>query len=313
MDQPTDIDPEILWARALMAQAVPALDVTKLPAAEGRRLINLAAQTLNDGQPELPRVETLHIAGPAGTLRARLYQPEAAAGKGAIFYIHGGGWFACDVDTHDRMLRYLAQQSGLTVFALDYRLAPEHPFPAALEDCLAGWHWLHAEAANLSIEPSRICIAGDSAGANIALALCIAERDAGRPTPAAGALLYGCFAPGLNTESHRRYGTGPYGLTGARMDWYWANYLGSHEPAPPYLAAPLHADLRGLPPLYLGIAECDVLADDSRLLAARLREIGSTLEFTVWPKLTHGVLQMTRDVRAARDAVNDFAGWLRQQ
>jgi acetyl esterase len=316
MNQPDDIDPEILHARALMAQAAPGLDVTKLPTAEGRRLVNLAAQVLNDGKPELAHVETIHIGGPGGPLRARVYQPENAAGQGAIYYIHGGGWFACNVDTHDRMLRFLAQQSGLTVFSLDYRLAPEHAYPAALEDCRAGWHWLRANAPQLRINPSRIAVAGDSAGANLALALCISERDAARPMPAAAALLYGCFAPGVETASRERYGTGQYGLTGVRMDWYWAHYLASHRPAPPYYATPLHADLHSLPPHYIGIAACDVLADENHLLAAKLRAAGAQVEVDIWPKLTHGCLQMTRDAAAARAAVSAVAhalsGWIRQ-
>jgi acetyl esterase len=314
MDQPGDIDPEIARARALMAQAVPGLDIMKLPTAEGRRLLNLMADVLNDGKPELPHVETLQITAPDGPIRARLYQPEHA-GRGAIYYIHGGGWFACNVDTHDRMLRFLAQQSGLSVFSPDYRLSPEHAYPAALEDCLAGWQWLRDNASRLQIDPSRIAIAGDSAGANLALALCLAERAAGRDLPAASALLYGCFAPGIETPSRARYSTGQYGLTGARMDWYWANYLGGHKPAPPFLAAPLHADLHGLPPHYIGIAECDVLADENQLLATRLREAGTQVDMQIWPKLTHGCLQMTRDVQAARDAVTSvakaLAAWVR--
>jgi acetyl esterase len=307
MNQPADINAEILLARAMMAQAAPGLDVTKLPPAEGRRMVNLAAQVLNDGKPELAHVETMHIYGPGGSLRARVYQPEGAAGQGAIYYIHGGGWFACNVDTHDRMLRFLAQQSGFTIFSLDYRLSPEHVYPAALEDCLAGWHWLRAHATDLRIAPGRIAIAGDSAGANLALALCIFERDAGRPMPATSALLYGCFAPGIETASRERYGTGQYGLTGARMDWYWANYLGDHKLASPYLAAPLRADLRGLPPHYIGIAEYDILADENDLLAARLRDAAVQVHVDIWPKLTHGCLQMTRDVQAARDAVSAIA------
>jgi len=307
MNQPTDVDPQIMLARAMMAQAAPGLDVTKLPTADGRRLVNMAAQVLNDGRPELAHVETIHIDGPGGPLRARIYQPQTADGQGAIYYIHGGGWFACNVDTHDRMLRFLAAQSGLSVFALDYRLSPEHVYPAALEDCLAGWHWLRDNAPGLRIDAGRIAIAGDSAGANLALALCITERDAGRNGPIASALLYGCFAPDIETASRARYSTGQYGLTGTRMDWYWANYLGLHKPAAPYLATPMYADLRGLPPHYIGIAECDVLADENRLFAARLREAGGEVEVDFWPRLTHGCLQMTRDVEAARGAVSAVA------
>jgi acetyl esterase len=307
MQYPDDIDPEILAARAMMAQAAPGLNIMELPTAEGRRLLNLMAAVLNDGKPELPHVETFHISAAGCPVRARRYQPENAAGRGAIYYIHGGGWFACNVDTHDRMLRFLAAESGMTVLSPDYRLSPEHTYPAALEDCLAGWQWLRNNAPALHIDPNRIAIAGDSAGANLALALCLTERDAGRALPVASALLYGCFAPDIETESRARYGTGQYGLTGSRMDWYWANYLGAHKPAPPYLATPFHADLHGLPPHFIGIAECDVLADENRLLADRLRDAGAQLDLQIWPKLTHGCLQMTRDVQGARDAVTSVA------
>jgi acetyl esterase len=312
MHQPDDTDPEILRTRALMAQAAPPQDITKLPAAEGRRLINLAAETLNDGKPELPQVETFHIAGPGGALRVRLYRPENAAGQGAIYFIHGGGWFACNVDTHDRMLRFLSASSGQTVFSLDYRLSPENIFPAALHDCLAGWQWLQKNAAALCVNPRRIAIAGDSAGANLALALCLFERDAGHALPAASALLYGCFALGIETASRTRFGTGQYGLTGARMDWYWGNYLGGHQPEPPYLATPYHADLQGLPPHYIGIAEYDILADENHMMAQRLAAAGTRVEVEVWPKLTHGCLQMTRDVAAARQAVTSVASALKK-
>lgn len=307
MTQPADIDPDILATRAVMAKVAPGLDVTSLPAAEARRLANKVAMVLNDRKPDLPRVDTFDIPGPAGPLRTRFYQPDGAAGRGAIYYIHGGGWFACDVDTHDRMLRFLAKASERGVFAIDYRLAPEHPYPAALEDCLAGWHWLRANAASLQADADRIAIAGDSAGANLALALTIHERNAGRPTPVGCALLQGCFAPGILTESRTRYGGGPYGLTSARLDWYWSNYLGGHVPEPPFLAAPLHADLNGLPPLYIGIAERDLSADENRLLAERLQDANNIVQMDVRPNMTHGSLQMTRDVQSARDAVTAVA------
>lgn len=313
MNQPADIDPEILVARGLQAKALPPFDITKLEPAEGRRRLNHVGAVLNDGLPFVETVETFLIEGPGGPLRVRLYQPAGSAGRGVIYYVHGGGWFACDVDTHDRMLRVLAAESGLAVFGIDYRLSPEHVFPAALEDCLAGWRWLRAEGAARGIGGS-IVVAGDSAGANLALAVMLTERDAARKLPVGAALLYGCFAPDLKTASRVRYGDGAYGLTAARMDWYWAGYLGPHAGAPPVLAAPLNADLRGLPVCYLGTGECDVLADDSRLMAERMQAAGVDVTLEVWPRLTHGVLQMTRDVGAARDVVAGVAkraaGWV---
>ena len=315
MNHPADIDPEILVARALQGKALPPFDITRLEPAEGRRLLNQVGAVLNDGLPEVEKAETFFIEGPAVPLRARLYQPAGSAGRGAIYYVHGGGWFACDVDTHDRMLRVLAAESGCSVFAIDYRLAPEHVFPAALEDCLAGWQWLQENGPARGIR-ENIAISGDSAGANLALSVILSERDAGRKLPVGAALLYGSFWPNLNSASSIRYGQGPYGLTAAKMAWYWNRYLGPHAEAPPVLAAPLHADFHGLPPTYLGTGECDVLADDSRLIAEPMRAAGVDVTLEVWPGLTHGVLQMTRDVRAARDVVvkvaRRLAAWVNQ-
>lgn len=299
------IDPEILAARDAQAMAVPAFDVTKLPIDEGRRLANAASMIFADGKPDLARIEDISIAGPGGPLQLRLYEPAAPRARGAVLYMHGGGWFACNLDTHDRMMRLIAQHSGALVVGVDFRLAPEHPFPAALEDVIAAWEWLVANAASLGIDPARLAVAGDSAGANLALALSIDRRDRALPAPCGGALLYGCFAPDLETESARTFGEGGYGLTHERMQWYWRNYLGAQKDAPPALATPLHADLRGLPPFFLGIADADSVADDSRLLLERLQAAGVKASLSVWANTVHGFLQMTRDVASARAAVRE--------
>lgn len=302
----TDIDPEILAARAAQAQVVAPFDVTMLPTAEARALADRAAMSFNDGLPAVETVEDQWIDGPGGQLRMRRYRP-AAAGCGAILYIHGGGWFACNADTHDRMLRVLANEAGVTVFAVDFRLAPEHPFPAALHDCIAAWDWLRANAAGLAVDPDRIAVAGDSAGANLALALTIDRRDRALPMPAGGALLYACLAPGIETDSSRRYGQGGCGLTADRMGWYWNNYLGPAKGAPPGLATPLLCAMEGLPPQFIGIAEADTIADESRMLHDKLRAAGVASELVVWSGAVHGFLQMTRDVALARRAVHETA------
>jgi acetyl esterase len=302
------IDAEILAARASQAQASGApFDITTLPPDEGRRRVDAGAMFFNDGRPELARVEDFEIAGPGGALRLRLYQPPAPRRAGGVFYIHGGGWYACSVDTHDRMLRSLALVSRATVVGIDYRLSPEHAYPAALEDCQTGWDWLRAQAAAFGFDGSRIVLAGDSGGANLALALAIRLRDAGRTPPTGLALLYGCFAPIFDTESHRRFGSGRFGLTTARMRWYWNNYLGAASEAPPALATPLRADLAGLPPAYVGVAEADVVTDDSLRLVERMREAGGAAELRMWSGAVHGFLQMTRDAAIARRAVDDIA------
>ncbi len=301
------IDSEILAARILQAKAAPALDITALPTAEARRLANAAAMIFNDGAPFVARVEDFMVPTAGGDLQLRLYQPESARGCGAVLYIHGGGWFACNVDTHDRMMRVIADTAGVSVVGVDFRLSPEHPFPAAFDDCRAAWAWLQEHAAEQGIDPARVAVAGDSAGANLALALSVHLRDTGQFMPVGGALLYGCFAPGLDTDTMRRFGQGGYGLTAARMGWYWDNYLGPATADPPVLATPLHADLTGLPPQFLGIAEADTVSDDSRLLLARLEAARVPAEFVVWRGATHGFLQMTRDVALARTAVEETA------
>ena len=301
------IDHEILAARAAQVAHFPAFDLTALPPAEARARMNAASAYFNDGLPEMGGVEEHRIRGGGGLIRLRIYTPFAATARGGIFYLHGGGWFACDVDTHDRMLRLLAQQSGAVLFSVDYRLSPEHPHPAALNDCLAAWDWIEKRARRYALDPARFAFAGDSAGANLALSLAIRLRDAGRVTPVGCALLYGCFAPDLDTESAQTFGAGGYGLTAERMAWYWEMYLGAARDQPPVEAAPLHADLAGLPPVFLGVAEADPVADDSRLLFERLQAVGVPTELVVWPGAVHGFLQMTRDVALARDAVGDVA------
>lgn len=301
------IDPEILAARAAQGAAVPPFDITALPVAEGRRLTNQAAMSFADGGPALAKVEDRDIPGPGGALHLRLYEPRGLRARGAILYMHGGGWYACNLDTHDRMMRLIAQGSGALVVGVDFRLSPDHVFPAALDDVIAAWEWLVAHAGALGVDAGRLAVAGDSAGANLALALCLDRRDRGLPGPAGGALLYGCFAPGMETESAKTFGAGGYGLTHERMQWYWRNYLGDRADAPPLRATPLHADLAGLPPLFLGIADADSVADESRILHDRLAAAGVPSRLSVWPNTVHGFLQMTRDVASARAAVQETA------
>jgi acetyl esterase len=207
-------------------------------------------------------------------------------------------------------MRVLARDSGLAVLGVDYRLAPEHPHPAGLEDAISAWRWMAKNAERLNLNPQRVGVAGDSAGANIALAMILAERDAGRAMPQAAALFYGCYAPDFETESHRNHGDGRFGLSTARMRWYWENYAGKTPANAAASATPLHADFTGLPPTYLALADLDPLADDTRILAERLNAAGVPHVLKQWRGAGHGFLQMTRDVELARDAAADAARFL---
>jgi acetyl esterase len=303
------LDPEILAARQRQAANVRAVDFTALPPEEGRAVADTAAMFFNDNEPAIANLEELSIPGCAGTMRARLYRPSAGS-LGAILYLHGGGWFHCNVDTHDRLMRLLALRSGKAVLGFDYRLAPEHPFPAALEDTLAAWRWLCANVASLNLKAEALAIAGDSAGANLALSAALSLRDAKLAMPAALALFYGCYAPDFDTDSHRRLGDGRFGLTTARIRWYWQNYAGTDLGTASTLAAPMKADLRGLPPTYLCLAGLDPISDDTRALAQRLSGSGVPCELKEWPGTGHGFLQMTRDVAVARKAIDHAAAFL---
>lgn len=304
------LDPEILEARRQQAAGLPAVDFTKLPPAEGRAVANRAALFFNDGLPAVAAVEDFFIPG-TEPLRARFYRPLGPA-SGTIFYLHGGGWFHCNVDTHDCLMRTLVQESGLNLLGVDYRLAPEHPHPAALRDALATWRWLHENARELKLDHTRLAIAGDSAGANLALAFVLGERDAGRPLPAAQALFYGCYAPNFQTESHRANGDGRFGLTTERMRWYWANYAGADLSNLAVSAAPLMGNFVGLPATYLSLAALDPLADDTRELAARMKLARVPTVLREWPRTGHGFMQMIRKVAVARAAVTDAATFLSQ-
>ena len=308
MSQDT-LDPEIAEARRKQAASAQPVDFTKLPPAEGRAIANAAALFFNDGGPALASVDELVVSGAAGDIRARMYRPSQNR-VGAVLFLHGGGWFHCNVDTHDRLMRVLAHDSGLAVLGIDYRLAPEHPHPAGLNDAISAWRWLQKNAARLNLDSGKLGIAGDSAGANIALAMTLGERDTGQALPRALALFYGCYAPDFETDSHRWNGDGRYGLTTARMRWYWENYAGKDLASVATLAAPLRANFMQLPPIYLALADLDPLADDTRMLAAGLKAAGVPYVLKEWPRAGHGFMQMTRDVELARKAVADAARFL---
>lgn len=302
-DSSIELDPEI--AAILRETAVVDLpDPTTLPIAAARAQLTTASLAWNVDLPALPLIRDLSIPGPGGAIRLRLYRPQCAGRLPAVVYLHGGGWTFGSIATHDRLMRLLALATDAAVIGVDYRLAPEHPFPAPLEDCLAAIRRVRGHADALEIDEARIMVAGDSAGANLALASLLALRDAGERPLEGAALLYGCYCSRLDTPSHARFGDGSYRLSTAEMGWFWGNYLGSVAAGHP-LAEPLHADLSGLPPLYLMLAALDPLADDTRELARRLGAAGVPHEVREYPGTVHGFLQMTARSAAARRALAD--------
>ncbi|WP_395672412.1 alpha/beta hydrolase [Inquilinus sp.] len=313
------VDPQI----ANMLQRIAAVSGDtppneRLPPAEARHAMAAVLPLLNEHAPAVARVEDRTLPGAAGPIAARLYHPGTGGTNGglspAIVYIHGGGWVLCDLDSHDGICRELALRSGLKVVSLDYRLAPEHPFPAPLEDCVAAVRWLAAHGRDWGIDPDRLVIAGDSAGANLSLATLLALRDAGERPLRGAALVYGVFAPDHETPSHLAYGgDSRYFLSTAEMEWFWTHYVPAGTDRRTPLAAPLYADPAGLPPLYLTAAEFDCLRSDTEQLAYRLALAGQPHEYRLWRGMIHACLHMTGTVEAMRTEIDHLAAFLRRQ
>lgn len=300
------VDPDMAVVLERM-RALPPVDLTVPPLAEARALFEENWRTTNDIAVPLPEVRTLMAPTPAGDRVARLYRPIAAGALPVLLYSHGGGWTFGSPASHDRMTRLLALESGMAVLSLDYRLAPEHPFPSSIEDLTAAAAWLRDAGPALGLDPLRWGIGGDSSGASQSLRCLQHLRDMKLPTPKAGLLFYGCFEPDFDTESHRLFGDGAWGLTTDRMRWFWRNYLGARSIED---AAPGRRSLRGLPPLYLMAAGLDCLRDDTVKLAGKLASADAAFCFDNCPGLIHGSMQLTHAVPAARAALSRAAKWM---
>ena len=261
-----------------------------------------AAVWWNAWGPPVPS-QDFELAGAQGAVRLRLYRPEAESGAG-ILLIHGGAFIAGSVEQVDCIARYLAQRTRALVASVGYRLAPENPFPAPIEDCAVALNWL-AGADGQARQPSRLAVAGLSAGANLAVATVLRAG----LNLSAMMLAYGPYFSANDTPSHQRFGDGRFGLSTARIREGLQLYAGGRDLADPGIDVG-QADLAGLPPCHLTIAELDPLRDDSLRLAGLLRAAGVPVALRRWPGMMHGFLNKGRLVPAAvlaLDAMADFA------
>lgn len=304
------IHPQMARILAVFA-ATPGVDLKTLPIAEARATSDAASIAWNEGAPDMP-VREIAVPVDGASLRGRLYHPKPGTALPLIVYVHGGGWTFGSVDTHDGTMRTLAAASGCAVLGFDYRLAPEHPYPIPLEDTLGAIAFGLSGELGADVDTRRWALAGDSAGATLALAAMIQRRDAGLALPATAALFYGCYAPDFDTGSHARFGEG-YLLTTVNMRWYWRNYLGAAFDAPPSLATPLHADLAGLPSLYLSACGLDPLADDTIRLADRLAAAGVAFRYDHVAGVVHGCLRMSRKLAPAQAMIDAAAAYITER
>jgi acetyl esterase/lipase len=281
---------------------------------EQARAENLAGVPVVTGPPRpMARIEEIGIPGPAGEIGARLYVALSAPPppQPLLVYYHGGGWVIGDLETHDGVCRFLAEHSGCRVLSVDYRLAPEHPFPAPIEDAVAAFAWAAEHVDNLGVDPARIAVGGDSAGANLSAAVCLQARDAGGPRPAMQLLLYPPTDAAGGQASREIFAEG-FLLTRNDMDWFEAHYLPEgcdHED--PRVSMMRAKDVSGLPPAYVATAGFDPLRDEGETYAEQMRAAGVKVALQRHPGLIHGFANLTAICPSARAAMLEAAGALR--
>jgi acetyl esterase len=303
------LDPEA-WALARLSAMVnrPAGDV---PLELGRRVFEVRSRPLSVRPAPAVATEDRVLPGQAGDLRARLYVPSNVPDPSPLLlYFHGGGWVRGSIATHDASCRMLAQLAGVRLLSVDYRMAPEHPFPAAADDAQAAYAHVASNPGEYGADPARLALGGDSAGGNLAAVTALALRGGDLPQPAFQLLVYpACDLVGKR-PSVATFSTG-YFLTEANMDWYKDQYVPDRDRRGDPRVSPLLADdVAGLPPAYVATALADPLRDEGDEYAERLLAAGVPVAHQVHP-LIHGFLNMTAG-RSSREAIAQIAGALRQ-
>ena len=287
-----------------------------LSAPEARELFLAAREVLAPDPPPVAEIRERSAPGPAGAaIPLRLYRGAGTAPGDtlpALVYFHGGGWVIGDLDTHDSLCRHLANAAQCIVVAVDYRLAPEHKFPAAVEDCFDATLWIAQEAAAFGIDRERLAVGGDSAGGNLAAVISLIARDRGAPKLRCQALLYPAVECGMTHASHDRFAEG-YLLTRPTMKWFYDQYLRGPADVDDWRASPLRAaDLSGVAPALVLTAGNDVLCDEGEAYAHRLEQNGVPVQLRQFPDQIHGFLTMGKIVRAAQPALEEVAAALRR-
>lgn len=276
-----------------------------------RRALDAAAPMVS-GKPIQP-IDTTELSIPAqAPVPATLYTPaDIAETSGLLVFYHGGGWVLGSRRSHDNAARFLASRAGVRVLSVEYRLAPEHPFPAAVEDALAAYEYAATNAASLGADPARIAVGGDSAGGNLAAVVAQQARGRGGPSPAFQLLLYPAMDATVRRRSRDVFGDGFF-LTDAHMTWFVDHYAPPGvDRADPKLSPLLADDLSGLPPAYIATAGFDPLRDEGEAYAAKLREAGVATALSRHSDLIHGYVNFLAAGRRFAEATAEAAGALR--
>jgi acetyl esterase len=299
-------------AKAFLDQAAAAgaPPLNTLPLAEARQA--LKSLFVPEQKEVVAKIEDRKIPGPGGyQIPIRIYAPASTTPLPLLVYFHGGGWVLGDIDSHDATSRELANKAGCIVVSVDYRLAPEHKFPAAPEDCYAATKWVALNAASFGGNPAKIAVGGDSAGGNLAAAVAQMAADRGAPGLVYQLLIYPVTNYAFDTPSYRDNKEG-YLLTQDMMQWFWKQYLPTDEDGKNPYASPLQArELRRVAPAFVITAEFDPLRDEGEAYAARLKDAGVPVETKRYDGAIHGFFNFGHIMDQGKQVMNDAAARLK--
>jgi acetyl esterase len=282
------------------------------PLPELRQQLRTMVALMDEPAPKLARIDDIRIPGPAGPVPARVYDAGGrdATPRPTLMYFHGGGWVQGDLETHHGLCARLALRSGAIVVAVDYRLAPEAKFPAAVEDCVTAYRWLRSHAADVGADPTRVAVAGDSAGGNLAAVVSQLAASAGVPIPTCQVLIYPAVDFGLDTASHRELENGHI-IPRDRILWYSQQYLPSDADRDDPRASPLRAkDLGGQPPTLIVTGGFDPLRDEGHAYAERLRAAGVDVVDREYTGQIHAFVSLTKAIPQGMTCTWEIADYL---
>lgn len=303
------IDPQIA---ALFANAPEWPPTRSQPIPQLRAAVRASSTAFPKLEVPLASIVDRTVPGPAGAIPVRVYTPAGSGPFPLICYFHGGGYVTGDLDTQDMIARALAFGAGAVLVSVDYRLAPENPFPAGPDDCWAATQWVAAHAAELNGDAARLAVAGDSAGANFAAGVALRARDAGAPRIAAQIMFYGsCDYPSTETPASREFANGPL-LSADDVAYFWELYLRHPETEQnDPIASPMRAaSHRDLPPAFMGTAEIDPSRDHGETYIRKLAEAGVRTQLVRYPGMIHGFVSWLGLIPAAQQAINDACAFL---